>query len=165
MEESWANTRVVGRFLRTGEIGVFGYILGFIQFIGFLLGGVAAYLLLSEGKMCPSCNLYLSSLLTRERSFPDMLSAIQYVVSFGDVVAPQASKDQVSIDTSDNTALASLQPIQTRVTFKVLGCPMCKRQILEQKIAADVNGEWKDIDSLTRSFELPFGADVRSRVE
>ncbi len=155
------NTQVFIRYLHTGGIGVFGYMFGLFRFVGFLFGGFVVYLILAGEKMCPSCNIYLSSLLTRAKEFADADSAVSYVNALSDVlVGPQTS-----FNTTDSTALASLAPIPTRVTFNLLGCPICKRQVLEQKVAVHDGGDWKDIDSLARSFEVPAGVDVRSRIE
>jgi hypothetical protein len=153
------HSRLYGRhFLRGIDLGVFGYVLAGAEFIGFLLGGVVAYSLLSGEKMCPSCNLYFSSLMVRNKSFADVNSAVSYVDALRDALA-----DPQSI--TDNAAFASLQPIPAKVTFELLGCPICKRQVLEQKIAVRDGEDWKDIGPLAKTFEVSVGVDVRSRIE
>jgi hypothetical protein len=156
------HTTLFGRhFLRGVELGALGYVSAFIEFIGFLFGGVVVYGLLSNEKMCPSCNLYFSSLMTRVKNFTDAKSMASYVNSFRDVVAGP----ETSFNSIDSTALASLKPISTKVTLELLGCPICKRQVLEQKVAVSDGENWKDIDSLARWFELRPGVDLRSRID
>jgi hypothetical protein len=57
-----------------GEVGWFSYVLAFRRFVGFVVGGLLVYLVLKEEKICPSCKLYLHTLGTGKRIFPDSVS-------------------------------------------------------------------------------------------
>jgi hypothetical protein len=156
------HTELVGRYFWQGvELGVLGYVSAFIEFGGFLFGGVVVYGLLSSDEMCPSCNLYLSSIMTRVKNFTDVKSMASYVNSFRDVVAGA----ETSFNSIDSAALASLEPIPTKVRLVLLGCPICKRQVLVQKVEVRDGEDWKVIDSLLRWFELRPGVDLRSRID
>jgi hypothetical protein len=51
-----------------------------------------------------------------------------------------------------------------RVSFELMGCPICKYQVLKQSVAVKDGEDWKDIDSLAGSFQVPAGVDVKSHI-
>jgi len=60
----------VGRTLHSGiEVGNFGYGLAFIQFLGFIAGGVAVYFKLKSKAMCEKCQKYYRTLSSKIQTF------------------------------------------------------------------------------------------------
>ncbi len=155
------NTRITGRFIWTGSVGVLGYLLGLVEFIGFLVGGFGAYALLASGHMCPSCNLYLDTLVTREKKFVEVDALISYIGSIEEDLA----SPQIPVAACDNVEAAAPEPGSIKVRFELFGCCFCKHQIIERRVSIRNGEEWNDIDSLSRTFQVPPGVDAKSRLD
>jgi hypothetical protein len=52
-----------------GEVGSFGYWLAVIQFVGFLVGGVAVFIFLKGYPTCQACGRYLRTLFKHKQNF------------------------------------------------------------------------------------------------
>jgi len=193
VQSRWTHTRLRGR--GSFNVSVFGYVLGLLEFIGFLLGGLCVYWFLAEREMCPSCNLYLSSVLTSQKEFADenfVVSCLDGLEKF--LASPHTSAattgnsvitgnsavaksdnlavtrdnpivtDDNPVATGDSAALASPKPLPMRVSFELMGCPICKYQVLKHRVAVKDGEDWKDIDPLAGSFHVPAGVDVKSHI-
>lgn len=62
-----------------GEIGVFGYVIGFVQFIGFMAGGLFIFLQLKEQPTCSTCNRYLHVKSRKKSSFGSWDECVSYM--------------------------------------------------------------------------------------
>ena len=141
----------------TGEVGTFGYWMAVIQFVGFLVGGLAIFMFLKVKPVCQSCNLYLRSLAKKEKSFADAdLAGGYYDRLFTlPVDGPDFAELIRSVAKVDKPAQGALS-----VTTSLLGCPTCKAQMIEEKVQGFNGKEWKDISKLDRRVNIPQGIDL-----
>lgn len=149
----------VGRGLHdAGEVGSFGYWLAAIQFVGFLVGGVAVFIFLRIYPTCQSCGRYLRTLLKHNQNFNDQEEFAKYY----DTVF------QHSIDTPSFAEWMQWQPHQGKTKpgsilciTMLRGCPRCKMQLISQGVKVMTAKEWKDVPTLTRHIRIPHGIDLR----
>ena len=141
----------------TGEIGTFGYWMAVIQFVGFLVGGLAIFMFLKAKPVCQSCNLYLRPLAKRQKSFADAeLAGGYYDRLFAlPVDGPEFAELIQSTAKVDKPAQGALS-----VVTSLLGCPTCKAQMIEEKVQRFNGKEWKDISKLDRRVNIPHGVDL-----
>jgi hypothetical protein len=151
------NTRIAGRVVRTGNVGIFGYLLGLIDFIGFLLGGFVVYVFLSSEHVCPSCNLYLNTLYITEREFSDIDDLASYIAG----VEARVVSQQIPVDMPETLVAATPKSGSTRVLFALSGCRFCKYQIMERKVSIRNGEDWDYIEALDRTFQVPPGVDAK----
>jgi hypothetical protein len=139
------------------RVGWFGYVLSLVDFVGFLSGGFVVYSFLESQKQCPSCKLYLDTLGSMEYVVESMESATEYLEAF----AKLANGDSTALTIiGESSATSRTSPGSLRISTTLLGCPVCKRQFTQQRVAVFVGKDWKDIDSLTRESEVVTGVDL-----
>ena len=138
-------------------VGWFGYVLGLVDFVGFLFGGFVAYFLLESEKQCPSCKLYLDTLGSKQCVVENTDSAAAYLEGFGRLL----NGDNTPLATISKSGTASKAgPGSLRISTTLRGCPVCKRQFTEQRVAVFAGNDWKDVDSLARDNEVAAGVDL-----
>jgi hypothetical protein len=151
------NTRIIDR---KGSVGVLGYLLGLVEFIGFLVGGFGVYAFLASRQMCPSCDLYLNTLVISEKEFGEVDALMSYISG----IKKNLASPQMPVTTWDNVVASRPKPGSMKVTFVLFGCPFCKYQVIEQSVSIRNGEEWDNIDSLSRTFQIPPEVDAKSRI-
>jgi hypothetical protein len=146
--------------LHVKHVGVFGYVFALLEFGGFLVGGFCVYGMLAEREMCPSCNLYLRKVMSSSKELADTDAVVSYTAPLKELLPDP----KMSMIGRESLALASPEPVPVKVSFELLGCPICQSQVLKQSIAVRDGKEWKSVNSLTRAFQIPAGVDVRARI-
>lgn len=141
----------------TGEVGTFGYWMAVIQFMGFLVGGLAIFMFLRAKPVCQSCNLYLRPLAKKQKCFANAESAGAYYDRLFTlpVDGPDFAELIRSAAKVDKPGQGALQ-----VNTSLLGCPTCKAQMVEEKVKGFDGKEWKDISKLDRRVNIPHGVDI-----
>ncbi len=139
-----------------GEIGEAGYWFAVIQFVGFLLGGIAIFLTLMNHPVCESCKKYFRKLATAHKSFSNPAEMAEYHDSL--FALPIGSLEFAAAASAKREA--KTEKGAAALTMALYGCPDCKRQ----QISADVdiyNGrDWKRVDKLARRYPVPDGVDL-----
>jgi hypothetical protein len=145
-----------------GRVGEFGYFLAAAEFIGFLVGGLASYGILMKLDQCHSCSAYMRKLKTSESGIVSNATgdeilrhmregSIDELVSMVRGQAPKTRKTSSGFSTN--------------FTHRLLGCPKCKAEALEQRVSMFVGNEWKDIPELRRRVNFKAGTSFRAAFE
>jgi hypothetical protein len=147
-----AHYRIGRGAVDTGEVGAFGYWMAAIQFVGFLVGGLAIFMFLRKKPVCQSCNLYLRPLTKKQKSFANGDTAAGYYDRLFTlpVDGPDFAELIRSVAKVAKPAQGALQ-----VDTTLLGCPACKTQMIEEKVKVYNGKEWKDLNKLHRRVNIP----------
>jgi hypothetical protein len=140
----------------TGELGEAGYWVAAIQFIGFLVGGVAIFAFLLNHPFCDVCKKYLRVIAKVHRRFPDSSSVARY--HEGLFVLP--------MDTPEFAAAAAVvhdaktERGATQLVISLIGCPECRRQQVSVDAEVYDGRDWKSVDALSGHYFVPDGTDL-----
>jgi hypothetical protein len=140
-----------------GEAGNFGYFMAVLQFIGFLLGGFTIYSNLRKRWVCPTCDLYLRPLSKKEKRFENAeLGGAYYDRVFALPLNGSDFNELIRANFKvDKPAQGALQ-----INSKLLGCPKCKTQAVEEKVLGYNGKEWKAMPDFDRRVPIPEGVDI-----
>lgn len=145
-----------GAQIDTGQVGTFGYFLAVLQFVAFILGGMACFVFLWSSPTCETCGRYLRKLATYQKLFKSQ----DEFVTFYDTMF------QIPIDGPEFAALMKRgDPIKVEkgvLSSDIIlrGCPHCKTQRIGQEIKAH-NGEgFKEVKELERNVRIPDGVNL-----
>ena len=145
-----------GAQIDTGEVGEAGYWFAVIQFVGFLVGGIAIFLILLNHPVCEICKKYLRVLAKTHKRFADPADMVEYHDAL--FALPMGTPEFAAAASTKHDA--KVKKGSAQLTFALYGCPECKRQ----QISADVevyNGrDWKRVDKLARRYAVPEGVDL-----
>lgn len=142
----------------TGEVGQFGYWLAAIQFIGFLLGGLGAFMILLSQPVCKKCNKYLRVLASAHKTF----SAPQAMAEYHDTLFGLPVDTTEFADLARVTCEAKTEKGASMLTMKLYGCPECKDQMIKTEVSVYNGRDWKAIDDLGRKYAVPQGVNLVS---
>jgi hypothetical protein len=148
----------VGRaMIDTGQVGSFGYWLAAIDFVGFLLGGILLYIVLTDQPSCPICRKYMRTLAKKHDVFENAEAfAIYYDAEFAFPVDTPEFVNHVGAKYSTAKAAAGAVILDA----SVLSCPQCSDQAVLEKVKVFNGKEWKDVNEATRKTATPTGIDV-----
>lgn len=141
----------------TGEVGSMGYWIAGAQFVGFLLGGLGVFAYLKAKPVCAACNLYLRPMAKKQKLFADADAAGCYYDRLFtlEVDGPEFAALIRSESKVVKVALGAL-----KVDTSLHGCPVCKAQMVEEKVQGFNGKEWKDLNKLDRRVNIPLGIDL-----
>jgi hypothetical protein len=142
--------------LDTGELGQWGYLLGLVQFAGFVGGGVVVLSLIGSFLRCGECDSYLrrvKSKTSKELTFEEAegmleafrtgdLTTMQNVVSW----VPQHRK---------------LTGERAKITFSLHTCPKCTTELAVATLQAHNGKEWRALPELETRRGLSAGTSLR----
>ena len=140
-----------------GEVGQFGWWLAGIEYIGFLVGGVAAFLLLRAYPSCQGCNLYLRKIAKKEQFFSEQDDFGRYydqLFNYG-VDGPEFKS---LLQWSPKEGKSEKGNIQVQSILR--RCPSCKEEFMTQEVKVFAKDGWKDVPKLTRHVSMPTGVSV-----
>ncbi|HVY56524.1 MAG TPA: hypothetical protein VHA77_01605 [Xanthobacteraceae bacterium] len=147
-----------GAGIDTGEVGELGYALAALEFVGFLVGGAATFLIIKGLWRCADCGSYLRKLKsksTKELTFEEASKLIE-LFKGGDLEMVQRvmawTPAHRSFDDKENRAL---------IAFNLFGCPTCKAEVISTHVSAFNGKEWKDVPELTTRRNLTPGLSLR----
>jgi hypothetical protein len=140
-----------------GEAGSFGYLMAAIQFVGFLVGGLAIYGFLKAKAVCEACDLYMRPLAKKQKTFANAEAASAYFDTV--FTLPLDSTDFAELIKSQAT-VAKPEQGALLIATELMGCPNCKTQLVEEKVQAFNGKEWKAVDKLDRRISIPAGVDL-----
>jgi hypothetical protein len=150
--------RISTGHLDTGEVGAFGYALGAIEFIGFLLGGAATFGIIKGLPRCVECGSYLRKLMSRKTKELTYDEADKVIGAFrsGDLNAVRQAMTwappERKLDRKEQKAV---------ITFSLLGCPKCATEAVTASVNAFNGKEWNVVTSLASRRELTRGLTWR----
>ncbi|ARQ08538.1 hypothetical protein NXC12_CH00446 [Rhizobium etli] len=160
---SHTSLRVGRAGTNTGDIGDYGRILAFIQFLGFVVGGVSVWLMLRVYPVCEKCGRYLRTLAKKQQIFSTQEDFTRYYDNLF----------EVPVDGPHFAQLMKWQPgkgdkivkgtIQTQTTLR--GCPNCHTQRISQEVKVCGDKEFRDVPQLTRHIRIPDGIDLKPVVK
>jgi hypothetical protein len=141
-----------------GEVGSFGYWLAVIQFVGFLVGGVAVFIFLKGYPTCQACGRYLRTLFKYKQNFnaQEEFSLYYETVFQHPVDSPGFAEWMQWQPHQGKTKPGSILAVTT-----LRGCPHCKTQMISQDVKVMTAKEWKDVPELTRHIRIPDGIDLK----
>lgn len=147
----------VGRGYRdSGEVGSMGYTVAVVQFVGFLIGGAGLFAIIRGKNTCPNCDLYLRPLADKNRVFYDTSLASAYYdgLTQHDIGSPEF------IRLIKQTSFAKAEKGSTIIISKLLGCPKCKKQLIEEEVSIFDGKEFNKINKFDRVINIPDGIDL-----
>jgi hypothetical protein len=142
----------------TGEVGSLGYWIAALQFVGFLVGGLAVWALLRAKPVCSKCNLYLRPLFKKQKSFSNVEAAAPYY----DVLFKHPVDGSEFAELIRSNAVAKVAKGVLQIKTALLGCIKCKAQLVDERVQIYNGRDWKDLDKLHRRVRIPEGVDLRS---
>jgi hypothetical protein len=148
----------VGRALQSdaGEIGQVGYGLAVLQFVGFLLGGLGVFGILSSHPVCEGCKQYLRVLAKVDKVFVDTNDLAAYHDSLFEL--PLESEQFAELAARKHTAKTAEGASRLRMTL--YGCPTCKGQTLDKEVGVWRSQAWKTVNPLRGTFTVPRGSKL-----
>ncbi len=148
-----------GTMTDTGDAGAFGYLMGAIQFLGFLFGGLVVFGFLLTRPVCDKCNTYLRLLGEREKLFLHLEEFGAYYDELA--LHPADSKEFANLLGSENPAFPAIHGAMS-IKSRLYGCPACQTQVIEDELKIYSGKDWKQITKGGRKFALPAGIDLVS---
>jgi hypothetical protein len=125
------NAHYTVRFRDVGEVCFVGYLLAGVQFIAYLVGGLATYGALKDQPFCAACNLYMKTLGEKKKSFADSEIATSHYEKLGTVPMDGPDfKDLIETEAKVDNAVQGAQ----EVISNLLGCPKCNTQMIEVEV-------------------------------
>lgn len=148
----------VGRaMVDTGEMGSFGYLMYAVEFVGFIVGGVAVYGHLSQAAACPHCDVYYRTIGKRDQHFKDQEQfAAYYDGLFSHPVDGPVFPRWLAYGSSKKDSKGSAVSVHSRLRL----CPSCMSQIINQKVQVLAGNDWREVADLERTVEMPDGVNV-----
>jgi hypothetical protein len=145
-----------GRSLDIGEVGKFGYGLAFIEFIGFLLGGLSVYAILLNRPTCAPCNKYLRSLARKNKNFVNLENFTGYYEGLiKHEVDSSAFATMITQEYQAPTREDAIKLVET-----LYGCPDCKVQMIDYKTMVRKGSDWKNLEELDRRINIASDLDM-----
>lgn len=146
-----------GAHIDTGEVGSFGYWLAAIQFVGFIFGGVALFLMLRHYPTCEACGRYLRTLAKREQRFAEQEEFANHYDSLfrGPVDAPEFVELMQGYPNKGSVVTGTILS-----TYTLRGCPACKVQRISQEVKIRGKEDWSEIPTLSRHVRIPAGINL-----
>jgi hypothetical protein len=136
-----------------GEVGEFGYLLAFIDFVGFLVGGSLGVVFLKGMETCKTCELLLRRVAQKERRFADRRDASRYFNGLY-ALAPDSPEFAARSDLGSPRG-------KFKIRTTLLECPKCKGQIWKDEAWDPVPGQTNTkAEELTRWKAIPAGIDM-----
>lgn len=147
-----------GAGVDTGEIGSTGYWIAALQFVGFLVGGVAVYFILSGKPVCEECQMYFRPLAKKVKTFEDTDACSQYYdVLFTHPVDSEEFAELIRHEAK----VAKTERGTIQVNTVLNGCPGCKSQLVVDDVSIYNGRDWKEISELKRKVSIPDGIDLK----
>lgn len=144
------------------EVGAFGYVVAGIHFLGFVFGGFCVWANLAAKDMCEKCQMYLKKLATRVHSFPSG-DAFQ---SFHErLVAAAPGSDAYAKCLEEDHHVTVPTQGSARITFELLGCPVCEGQRVNESAEVHDGKDWKGVDEVERKLPVPEATSLMASFE
>lgn len=145
-----------GAGVDTGEVGEAGYWFAAIQFLGFLVGGVAIFMILLNHPVCEKCKKYLRVLATKCQRFSDPAAMAEYHDTL--FALPMGTPEFAASTSAKHEAKTEKGAAQ--LTLSLYGCPECKSQQISTKVEVYNGRDWKTVDKLARRYAVPDDVDL-----
>ncbi len=132
------------------EIGYFGYVIAFIQFIAFLVGGVCVWGWLALIPFCDACNKYFKSIFSKIILFSDKDTFTPFYDKL--ISVPSLSHEYFLLLKKQDEDIKNNQGC-FRLKVKLFRCPNCKGEKILESVDIYKNDGWSEISDLDR--EIP----------
>lgn len=145
--------------LDTGELGEAGYYFAAVQFVGFLVGGVATFGFIKAMPECADCTSFIRKL--KSQTSPDL--------NFD-----EASKILELFKTSDFENMQTLlawrpedrkfdkKDQRAQIIYTLHSCPKCKVEALIANVRTFNGTEWKEVSNLSARRNLSANISLRT---
>jgi hypothetical protein len=142
------------------EVGAFGYFIGFLQVVAFMLGGFGTYLALSAKPFCGTCEKYLKKLSHVKRTFENSDAFDTFSQRLHSLSPPSAEYLHILKEPHD---VQKPKPGAVALEWSLLGCPTCRSQlVVETPKVLNAKNEWSDVAELARQFPVDAGMPLLS---
>jgi len=142
----------VGKIIpgRLPSLGWFNYVMVFVHFIGFLLGGAVTFLLIKASDICKPCSKYMVKVQAIKVFFGSLQSYLGYASRLGalDPENPNFLSDLV--EKESKIPVKHEQAVRYTWTYKK--CPSCNAAILKGEGNIRDGKEWKDLKDSSHTF-------------
>lgn len=141
-----------GGQIDSGEVGSFGYWLAVIQFVGFLLGGIAVFIFLRTYPVCDTCSRYMRKLafvqkkFNSQDQFADFYDNVFDLPVDGPEFAEAVRPSKEKIKDEEGTVMSEMT---------LRGCPHCHSQTITEEVKVLRAKEYKEVDKLKRIIRIP----------
>lgn len=140
----------------TGEVGQLGYWLAIIQFVGFLLGGLGAFVILMEQPVCAHCKKYFRTLGKSDKFFENG----DYLATYHDTLFQHPVESSEFAQMASEEHKVKIAQGTWKQHLKLFGCPECKAQTIGSEVSVWNGRDWKSLKQLDRKISLPEGISL-----
>jgi len=145
-------------FRDLGALGGIGWFIAVIEYLGFLLGGLAAYLALLTHPVCQSCARYLKTVARKNQIFSDpAIFSVHY-----------HALAEMGGDAERFRSLLALTPPNgqkgvgaVKLVTLLQCCPHCNGERIEQQVKILAEKGWRSSAAHARHYDIPDGVSVR----
>ncbi len=130
------------------EAGYFGYVIAFIQFIAFLVGGVCVWGWLYLIPFCDACNKYFKSIFSKIILFSDKDTFTPFYEEL--ISVPSLSPKYFLLLKRQDEDVKNSQGCCFRLKVKLFQCPNCKGEKILESVDIYKNDGWDEISDLVR---------------
>ncbi|WP_457586614.1 hypothetical protein [Ensifer canadensis] len=156
---SHTNLRIGRAGTNTGDIGDYGRVLAFIQFLGFVVGGVFVWLMLRIYPVCERCGRYLRTLAKKQQMFSSQEDFSTYYDNLFEVPVDGPHFAQLMQWEPGKGEKIVKGTVQAETILR--GCPHCHTQRISQEVKVRGEKEFRDVPQLTRNIRIPDGIDLK----
>lgn len=133
------------------EVGYFGYVIAFVQFIAFLVGGVCVFAWLATISYCAACNKYSKSIFSKIILFSDKDTFTPFYEEL--ISVPSLSPKYFLLLKRQDEDVKNSQGCCFRLKVKLIQCPNCKGEKILEGVDIFKNDGWNEISDWNR--EIP----------
>lgn len=144
--------------INTPELGDTGYWVAGLQFLGFLVGGLSAFVAMKDAPSCGRCGSYLQTVLTTKKQFfiwDDFYSYYQQLWS-----APLETGLLASSLRAPPAKTVAAQKGAVSHQMEYIRCPSCGKQHIAETGQYYDGSDWVPIAEVGRKVDLPDNAKL-----
>jgi hypothetical protein len=150
---------VMGRGAKdTGAVGELGYFLAIVNFVGFLVGGLTAFVGTYVMRRCKKCDLYLRNIASTSSGIVTLDEADKILHVF-----KSTSFEGLEYVLRWQAPTRSFEKEQSRarLIYTLYACPKCKQETITEAISISNGGDWKEIGKLADFRLIADGLSLR----
>ena len=145
-----------GAQVDTGEMGSFGYFVAVLQFVAFILGGIAMFIFLWTYPTCETCTRYLRTLAKGQKKFANQDDFTAFYDGMFEV--PVDGPEFAALMKNGEKVKDEKGTILSDITLR--GGPHCRTQRISQEVKVNNGKEYKEVKALERNVRIPNGVNL-----
>jgi hypothetical protein len=138
----------VAKIGSTGELGAFGYVMAFLQVLGFAAGGFGIYGYLVSKPYCERCSRYFSGKGRQIRYAADSEGLQKTVAGILEQMRNNAAAQAIEQHRGSGTPTPQ-KGDQLRSLFEVQHCKQCGQHWVKFTVEKKTGDNWKEVRELT----------------